>query len=71
MLDLALDAAAVSGTCSGRINSPRASKASDNGIGSSCKDFRTAGRELGMEYETLYHVPMFKEAKIRRNRDEI
>ncbi|KIL64574.1 hypothetical protein M378DRAFT_579116 [Amanita muscaria Koide BX008] len=56
----AVDAAAVSGTCSGRINSPRASKASnpfDIDIVSSCKDFRTPGRELGMEYETLYHVP--------------
>ncbi|KIL64587.1 hypothetical protein M378DRAFT_579742 [Amanita muscaria Koide BX008] len=54
----------------------RASKASnpfDIGIATNCKDFWTAGRELGVEYEALYDVPIegFKEAKIRRERDEM
>lgn len=49
----------------------RAGKASnpfDLGILGNCKDFWTKGRELGVEYETLYDVPLegFKEAKRRR-----
>lgn len=37
-----------------------------------CKDFWTAGRELGVEYERLYDVPLegFREAKIRRQRED-
>ncbi|KAF8962212.1 hypothetical protein BDZ97DRAFT_1130838 [Flammula alnicola] len=53
----------------------RASKASnpfDMGIVANCKDFWTAGRELGVEYDKLYDVPLegFREAKIRRGREE-
>ncbi|CAA7262320.1 unnamed protein product [Cyclocybe aegerita] len=53
----------------------RASKASnpfDLGIVGNCKDFWTAGRELGVEYEKLYDVPLegFREAKLRRVREE-
>jgi palmitoyltransferase len=53
----------------------RASKASnpfDVGVVANCKDFWTAGRELGVEYEKLYDVPMegFREAKMRREREE-
>jgi len=51
----------------------RAGKASnpfDLGIVGNCKDFWTAGKELGVNYEMLYDVPLegFKEAK-RRNRE--
>ena len=51
----------------------RAGKASnpfDLGIVGNCKDFWTAGKELGVKYETLYDVPLegFREAK-RRNRE--
>jgi hypothetical protein len=53
----------------------RASKAPnpfDLGVVGNCKDFWTAGKELGVEYERLYDVPMegFKEAKRRREMDE-
>lgn len=52
----------------------RASKASnpfDLGIVGNCKDFWTAGKELGVKYEMLYDVPLegFREAKRRRNRE--
>ena len=51
----------------------RAGKASnpfDLGIVGNCKDFWTAGKELGVNYEMLYDVPLegFREAK-RRNRE--
>ncbi|KAF9529899.1 DHHC palmitoyltransferase-domain-containing protein [Crepidotus variabilis] len=54
----------------------RAGKASnpfDLGIVGNCKDFWSAGRELGVEYETLYDVPLegFSEAKARRLRDDV
>lgn len=53
----------------------RAGKASnpfDQGIVKNCKDFWTAGRELGVEYDKLYDVPVegFLEAKRRRGREE-
>lgn len=49
----------------------RANKASnpfDLGLISNCKDFWTAGKELGVEYESLYDVPIegFGEARRRR-----
>lgn len=49
----------------------RAGKASnpfDLGFVGNCKDFWTKGRELGVEYETLYDVPLegFREAKRKR-----
>ena len=44
----------------------------DLGIMGNCKDFWTKGKELGVEYETLYDVPAegFAEAKRRRVREE-
>jgi palmitoyltransferase ZDHHC13/17 len=53
----------------------RAGKASnpfDLGLAGNCKDFWTAGKELGVEYEKLYDVPMegFKEAKKRRELED-
>lgn len=53
----------------------RASKATnpfDLGIVGNCKDFWSAGRELGVEYEKLYDVPIegFREAKRRREQEE-
>jgi hypothetical protein len=53
----------------------RASKASnpfDLGVVGNCKDFWTAGRELGVSYERLYDVPSdgFLEAKKRRERED-
>ena len=49
----------------------KASKANnpfDVGVVGNCRDFWTNGRELGVEYEKLYDVPLegFKEAKKRR-----
>jgi palmitoyltransferase ZDHHC13/17 len=53
----------------------RAGKASnpfDLGIVGNCKDFWTAGKELGVKYEMLYEVPLegFREAKRRREEEE-
>lgn len=53
----------------------RAGKASnpfDLGIVGNCKDFWTAGKELGVEYEKLYDVPLegFREWKRRKEREE-
>ncbi|KAF9555669.1 zf-DHHC-domain-containing protein [Agrocybe pediades] len=53
----------------------KASKASnpfDLGIVGNCKDFWTAGKELGVEYDKLYDVPMegFREWKRRKEREE-
>ncbi|KAG5337091.1 hypothetical protein C0989_010832 [Termitomyces sp. Mn162] len=53
----------------------RAGKASnpfDLGIVGNCKDFWTAGRELGVEYDKLYDVPIegFREAKKRREQED-
>jgi palmitoyltransferase ZDHHC13/17 len=41
------------------------------GVVGNCKDFWTAGRELGVEYDKLYDVPLegFQEAKRRRLED--
>ncbi|KAJ6465807.1 hypothetical protein C8R45DRAFT_839580, partial [Mycena sanguinolenta] len=53
----------------------RASKASnpfDLGMVRNCRDFWSKGRELGVEYERLYDVPLegFEEARKRREREE-
>jgi len=53
----------------------RASQASnpfDIGVVGNCRDFWSAGKELGVEYDKLYDVPLegFKEAKRRRVREE-
>ncbi|KAF9262081.1 zf-DHHC-domain-containing protein [Marasmius fiardii PR-910] len=44
----------------------------DLGMWANCKDFWTRGRELGVEYDKLYDVPVegFVEAKRRREREE-
>ncbi|CCM05820.1 uncharacterized protein FIBRA_08054 [Fibroporia radiculosa] len=44
----------------------------DLGVVGNCKDFWTTGRELGVEYDRLYDVPLegFTEAKRRRHREE-
>ncbi len=56
----------------GLARSSKASNPFDLGMWGNCKDFWTAGRELGVEYDKLYDVPMegFREAKRRRERDE-
>ncbi|KAF9049653.1 zf-DHHC-domain-containing protein [Hymenopellis radicata] len=56
----------------GLARSSKASNPFDLGMWGNCKDFWTAGRELGVEYDKLYEVPMegFREAKRRRERDE-
>ncbi|PPQ88419.1 hypothetical protein CVT25_011221 [Psilocybe cyanescens] len=53
----------------------RASKASnpfDVGIVGNCRDFWTGGKELGVEYDKLYDVPVegFREWKRRKEREE-
>ena len=53
----------------------RAGKASnpfDLGMVGNCRDFWGKGRELGVEYEVLYDVPVegFREAKRRREEEE-
>ncbi|EPS96187.1 hypothetical protein FOMPIDRAFT_91156 [Fomitopsis schrenkii] len=44
----------------------------DLGVIGNCKDFWTKGRELGVEYENLYDVPLdgFREAKKRKQRED-
>ncbi|TDL26845.1 hypothetical protein BD410DRAFT_472071 [Rickenella mellea] len=44
----------------------------DLGFTGNCMDFWTSGRELGVEYERLYDVPVggFREAKMRMEREE-
>ncbi|KAL0065621.1 palmitoyltransferase akr1 [Marasmius tenuissimus] len=44
----------------------------DMGMWGNCKDFWTAGKELGVEYDKLYDVPVegFTEAKRRKEREE-
>lgn len=44
----------------------------DRGMMGNCKDFWTAGGELGVEYERLYDIPAegFAEAKRRRQAEE-
>jgi len=53
----------------------RAGKAAnpfDLGVVGNCKDFWTKGKELGVDYERLYDVPLegFAEAKRRRERED-
>jgi palmitoyltransferase ZDHHC13/17 len=45
----------------------------DLGVIGNCKDFWTAGKELGVEYDKLYDVPTegFKEAKRKRMREDL
>ena len=56
----------------GLARARKASNPFDLGIIGNCKDFWTAGRELGVEYERLYDLPGegFREAKRRKEREE-
>ena len=51
----------------GKANNPF-----DSGVVGNCKDFWTAGRELGVEYDKLYDVPLegFRAAKQRRQLED-
>ena len=57
----------------GLARASRATNPFDLGIGGNCKDFWSAGKELGVEYEKLYDVPIegFREAKKSRDREEM
>lgn len=52
----------------GLAKASRANNPFDVGVVGNCRDFWTNGKELGVEYEKLYDVPLegFKEAKLRR-----
>ena len=56
----------------GLARSGKASNPFDLGVVGNCKDFWKAGKELGVEYDKLYDVPLegFREAKRRRGREE-
>ena len=56
----------------GLARSTKAANPFDLGVWGNCKDFWTAGKELGVEYDKLYDVPLegFREAKNRREREE-
>ncbi|KAJ7092433.1 hypothetical protein B0H15DRAFT_174047 [Mycena belliarum] len=56
----------------GLARAGRASNPFDLGAYRNCRDFWTNGRELGVEYERLYDVPLegFEEARRRREREE-
>ncbi|KAI3614840.1 palmitoyltransferase akr1 [Moniliophthora roreri] len=56
----------------GLARSSTAANPFDSGLWGNCKDFWTAGRELGVEYDKLYDVPVegFVEAKRRRERED-
>jgi palmitoyltransferase len=43
------------------------------GVVGNCRDFWTRGRELGVEYDRLYEIPVegFREARRRREREEV
>ncbi|KAJ7455004.1 hypothetical protein B0H11DRAFT_1737147, partial [Mycena galericulata] len=56
----------------GLARAGRASNPFDLGAYRNCRDFWSKGRELGVEYERLYDVPLegFEEARRRREREE-
>jgi hypothetical protein len=56
----------------GLARSTKAANPFDLGIRRNCVDFWTVGRELGVEYETLYNVPPegFRAARERRDASE-
>lgn len=57
---------------SGLARAGKAANPFDLGVAANCRDFWTAGRELGVEYERLYEVPAegFREARRRRERED-
>ncbi|KAJ7271183.1 hypothetical protein C8J57DRAFT_1320995 [Mycena rebaudengoi] len=56
----------------GLARAGRASNPFDLGAYRNCRDFWTNGKELGVEYERLYDVPLegFEEARKKREREE-
>ena len=69
---LGLDRYTKGKAADGLARASRASNPFNAGIVANCTDFWSKGRELGVEYDRLYDVPMegFREAKRRRERDE-
>lgn len=69
---LGLDRFTKGKATTGLARAGKATNPFDLGLVGNCKDFWTAGRELGVEYDKLYDVPMegFREAKIRRERED-
>ncbi|TFK90892.1 zf-DHHC-domain-containing protein [Polyporus arcularius HHB13444] len=69
---LGLDRFTKGKAADGLARAAKAPNPFDLGIVGNCKDFWSAGQELGVEYERLYDVPLegFSEAKRRRQREE-
>jgi hypothetical protein len=69
---LGLDRFTSGKAANGLARAGKAANPFDIGAVSNCRDFWTAGRELGVEYERLYEVPAegFREAKRRHEREE-
>ena len=69
---LGLDRFTKGKATAGLARAGKATNPFDLGLVGNCKDFWTAGRELGVEYDKLYDVPLegFKEAKLRRDRED-
>ncbi|KAH8112127.1 DHHC palmitoyltransferase-domain-containing protein [Phellopilus nigrolimitatus] len=67
-----LDAFTKGRAADGLARARKAANPFDLGVVGNCTDFWTKGRELGVEYEHLYDVPMegFRDAKRRREKDE-
>jgi len=69
---LGLDRFTKGKATTGLARAGKATNPFDLGVVGNCKDFWTAGRELGVEYDRLYDVPLegFREAKLRREGED-
>lgn len=69
---LGLDRFTKGKATTGLARAGKATNPFDLGVVGNCKDFWTAGRELGVEYDKLYDVPLegFRQAKLRRERED-
>jgi palmitoyltransferase ZDHHC13/17 len=69
---LGLDRFTKGKATTGLARAGKATNPFDLGLAGNCKDFWTAGKELGVEYDKLYDVPLegFREAKLRRDRED-
>ena len=69
---LGLDRFTKGKATTGLARAGKATNPFDLGLVGNCKDFWTAGKELGVEYDKLYDVPLegFREAKRRRERED-
>lgn len=69
---LGLDRFTKGKATTGLARAGKATNPFDLGVVGNCKDFWSAGRELGVEYDKLYDVPVegFREAKLRRERED-